>query len=74
MAILITFVTILAWLGAIGGGFVLAMRIYGAVEYQGSKLKQSLDQLNGVRRTFPVAVPGAVCIICTVFLIAKAVN
>jgi hypothetical protein len=33
MNLLMNFLTILAWVGAVGGALLLALRIYGAVTY-----------------------------------------
>lgn len=68
---LMTFFTILAWIGAIGGTLLWMFVFYLAFTYDGSTT-QVRDQLNGVVRTWP-AGPWAfgVSVISIVFLIAK---
>jgi hypothetical protein len=72
MSMLMTFLMVLAWIGLIGGGFVTAMRIWGALSY--SEIEKLLDQYKGVSRTHPIAISGTIFIVSAAFLIARALN
>jgi uncharacterized membrane protein len=72
MAILLTFVTILAWLGFVGGLFVTGMRIWGAIST--TELQRLAARMNGKIITHPIKVSGTVMIISGAFLLAKALS
>lgn len=57
---LILFVQIVAWPLMVLSGLLLILRLYGAWDYHGSKhadLKKVIDDIRGVRRTFPITKP-----------------
>lgn len=74
MALVITFITIVAWCGAIGGALLVALRLYGEHVHHNDKLQQAIDEIRNIRRSFPIAVPFWVCVISIIFLIAKAIS
>lgn len=47
MSIFISFLTIIAWLAAVGGGVVFALNLVAAIKYEGSD-EQRLDSLRGL--------------------------
>lgn len=71
MTLAMNFLTIMAWVGLVLGGL---LRLLGAWYHSTDKLQQLQDQLRGVRRHFPVAVPFWITVVCAVFLIAKAMS
>lgn len=73
MNVLMNFLTIFAWIGAVGGGAVFALSLWASVRYEGS-LQQKFDALKGVRSVWPVKRWFTVALVCTVFLIAKAMS
>lgn len=69
---LMTFLTIFAWFGFLGGLLVTGMRIWGAVTY--SEIEKMLDAYCGVRRTHPIAVSGTIMIVSFAFLLARQLS
>jgi hypothetical protein len=69
---LMTFFSILAWIGFVGGTFVTAMRIWGMVST--TELQRAVYAMQGKVITHPIKVSGTVMIICGAFLLAKALS
>lgn len=72
MQFLFTFMTILAILGAVGGGALVAIRLHAAYNY--NALDQLMHAQRGVVATFPIKIPGLVFIVSVVFLLTKMLN
>lgn len=70
---LITFLTILAWVGAVGGGLLFALCAVVQWRYEGS-IEQTLDRYKGVRGVWPWKSSGLVFLVSTAFLLAKALS
>jgi hypothetical protein len=69
---LMTFFTILAWIGFVGGTFVTIMRIWGAIST--TDLQRLVARMDGKIITHPIKVSGTVMIVCGAFLLAKALS
>jgi len=65
---IVTFFKIIAWVLGIGSSLLLILRILGALSY--SEIDQLRDQMNGVRRTWPLTWPAVISLICWAFIIA----
>jgi hypothetical protein len=74
MPIVITFVTIMAWLCAICGPLLVCLRLYAEHQYANDKALQAIDEIYGRQRVFPIATAFWVSVISIVFLIAKAIS
>jgi cell division protein FtsX len=70
---LMNFLTILAWVGSVGGGLLFALCAFATWQYQGS-IEQTLDRFKGVRGVWPWKSSGLVFLVSTAFLIAKAMS
>jgi hypothetical protein len=65
---IITFITILAWIfGVLSTGFTL-LRIIASMMY--SELDKMRDNIRGITVTYPIKVPGAIAIICWAWIIS----
>lgn len=71
---LMTFLTILAWIGAVGGGLLFLLIFIMAYRYEGST-EQLVDKMRGRKATWPMAKWAFLAFLLgTVFLIAKSLN
>ena len=71
---LMTFLTIFAWIGSVVGGLAVLLIWFLAYQYEGS-LEQKMDRLRGVRVRWPMGKWAFLAFLLgTVFLIAKALN
>lgn len=66
---LMTFLTVLAYVGAVLGGALFALRVYTAITY--TELQRFLDNYRGQHATFPIAVPGLIFVVSMAFLVSK---
>jgi hypothetical protein len=65
---LITFFKIIAWVLGIGSSLLLIFRIIGAATY--TQIDELRDQMNGIKRTFPIMWPAIIALVCWAFIIA----
>lgn len=63
------FITNLAWVFGVLSTLLLIARIYGALTY--TKFEKLIDQLNGVKASFPIKWPSLVAIVCWVWIITN---
>lgn len=71
---LMNFLTILAWIGAVGGGIATVFGAYTIMSYEGS-IEQKLDKMRGVRVRWPMQKWFFLTtLLSIVFLIAKAMS
>lgn len=63
------FLTNLAYAFAVLSGLLVVARIVGYYTY--SELERMLDDLNGIKRTFPITTPGITFIVCICWIISN---
>ena len=63
------FLNYLALIFGILASGLLILRILGALTY--TDINKLVDQMKGIRRTFPLAIPLVVSIVCWLWFIAK---
>lgn len=67
-----TFLTILAWVGFVGGTIVTGFRIWGMVST--TDFERALARAKGYTITHPIKTSGTIMIICGAFLLARALS
>ncbi len=66
------FLTIIAWIFGVLATLLLILRIIGALCYD--ERAKLLDNLKGVERAFPVAIPGTIAIVCWAWIISGGIK
>jgi hypothetical protein len=69
---MITFLTILAWIGFIGGLLLTAGRIFAF--FTTTDLERLVARMDGKVITHPIKTSGTIMIVCGAFLLAKALS
>ena len=68
----VTFLTILAWIGFVGGALLTAGRIWGAVST--TELDRAMAQYRGLRITHPIKLPATIATVSGAFLLAQLLS
>lgn len=66
---MIEFITVLAWVFGILSTIMTIARLIGFFSY--SEIQKLVDEMDGVRRTFPIIKCGTIAIFCWVWIITQ---
>jgi hypothetical protein len=67
------FINIMAWILCISSGGFTLLRIIASIRYfsKAGALERALDELKGIKTSFPILVPGSCFVISLVWIIAS---
>lgn len=65
------FATILAYIFGTIFTVLTLLRILGYFQYKRDHASQLYDRIRGLRRSYPIAIPGCISIICWAWIISR---
>lgn len=66
---MIEFITVLAWVFGVISSIITLARIIGFFNYSG--IQKTIDELEGIERTFPIYKCGTLAIVCWAWIITQ---